>query len=172
MPKLLYTGPSINALTEQYAKRGRIDDQAAITLHYETDIDASVKDVWAVLADPIEWPNFFPSIHDVQIDSPVAVGVVFSWKNGKAPLIKSRFAVVEQERELTWVGVSMGAKAVHRHVLESLDSSCTRLVMEESFAGLFLTLLFSKAKAEKALTDWLNAVKVAAEHSDQPPPIS
>jgi len=36
--------------------------------------------------------------------------------------------------------------------------------MEESFA---VTLLFSKAKAQKALTDWLNALKAAAERSSQ-----
>jgi len=111
--KLLYAGPSIDILTEQYAERGRIDEAAPITLHFEIEIDARVDEVWGVLSDPTGWSAVLPAIHDVKIDSPVAAGVAFSWKNGRAPLIKSRFAVVDDQRELTWVGASMGAKVVH-----------------------------------------------------------
>jgi uncharacterized protein YndB with AHSA1/START domain len=100
MNQLLYRGPSIEVLHQQYAKRERIDSRAPVTAAYEVEIDAPVQRVWDLLADPMAWPSFAPEVHDVHLDGPVAVDTDFTWANGRSHM-KSRFAVVDPGREIT-----------------------------------------------------------------------
>jgi len=86
----------------------------------------------------------------------------FTWTNGKAR-IKSTFAVVDAEREITWTGVSSGAKAIDRYVLEPIDEGTTRVYCEESMAGPLLVLFFDSAKLKAGMEEWLSALKTAAE---------
>jgi hypothetical protein len=53
--KLLYTGPSIETLHAEYAARGRIDGQAAVTAARDVVVAAPVARVWALLSDPHGW---------------------------------------------------------------------------------------------------------------------
>jgi hypothetical protein len=115
-----------------------------------------------VLSIAADWPSVDAAISNVQVTGGVAVDAPFTWTNGKAR-IKSRFAIVDPDRELTWTGLSSGAKAVHRHVLHQADGNTTRLDSEESMAGPFLTLFYNSAKLDQGLTTWLTAVKTAAE---------
>jgi hypothetical protein len=84
------------------------------------------------------------------------------WVNGRAR-IRSRFAVVDPGRELTWTGISTGAKAVDRHVLEATDDAATRVRSEESMAGPLLVLFYNSAKLRTGMEQWLTALKTAAE---------
>jgi uncharacterized protein YndB with AHSA1/START domain len=162
MNQLLYRGPSIEALHQQYAKRERIDRQAPVTAAYEVEIDAPVQRVWELLGDPMAWPRFAPEVHDVHLDGPVAVDTRFTWANGRSRM-KSRFAVVDPGREITWTGVSAGARAVHRHLLEATGAGSTRVRCEESIAGPLLVLFYSSAKLQAGMETWLNGLKAAAE---------
>jgi uncharacterized protein YndB with AHSA1/START domain len=164
LQQLLYRGPDIEALQDQYAKRGRIDDRAPVTTSYEIVIDAPVERVWDLLGNPAGWPSFDPRIHDVHIDAGVraAEGVPFTWSNGRARM-RSSFALVDPGREITWTGVSSGFKVVHRHLLEATADGGTRVRCEESMAGPFLVLFFNGAKLRAALEQWLTALKTAAE---------
>lgn len=164
MSRLFYRGPSLDVLHERYAKRGRIDENAPITASRAIGIDAPVARVWAQLSNPAGWGRLDPDIDDVRLAGAVGTDVSFTWKNGSAR-IRSRFAVVDEERELTWTGVSFGAKVVHRHLLEPTASGGTRLVCEESMAGPPITLLFSSAKLDTALERWLTAIKAGSERS-------
>src|SRR5215203_4782546 len=114
--RLFYSGPSIEVLHEEYARKGRIDEEARIKAFHEVRIEAPVERVWELLSDPPDWGTFDPDINDVHLDSGVKADARFTWRNGKARM-KSRFAVVEGAREITWTGVAYGAKVVHRHVL-------------------------------------------------------
>ena len=162
MTQLLYRGPSIEVLHEQYAKREHIDTRAPVSAAYEVEIDAPVQRVWELLADPMAWPSFAPEVHDVHLDAPVAVDTRFTWANGKAHM-KSRFAVVDPGREITWTGVSSGFKAVHRHLLDATSDTTTRVRSEESMAGPLLPLVYGSAKLQAGLEQWLTALKAAAE---------
>ena len=163
MSRLFYRGPSLDALHEQYAKRGRIDENAPITASHAIRIDAPLARVWAQLSNPAGWERLDPDIHDVRLAGAVAADVSFTWKNGSAR-IRSRFAVVDEGRELTWTGVSFGARVVHRHLLEPAPPG-TRLICEESMAGPLVTLFFSSAKLDAALEKWLTAIKAGSERS-------
>ncbi|MFF5208002.1 SRPBCC family protein [Streptosporangium sp. NPDC000396] len=160
--RLLYRGPSIEVLHEEYAKKGRLDERAPLTAAYEIRIEAPIRQVWKLLSDPPGWGTLDPDIHAIELGSAVAVDTPFTWKNGMAR-IKSRFAVVQPEREITWTGVSAGAYAVHRHVLEETADGATLVRTEESMGGPFLILFFSNAKLQATLEKWLTALKRAAE---------
>lgn len=159
--RLIYRGPAMATLHEQYAKQGRIDDQAFVSASATIDIAAPVERVWAMLSDVPNWHAVDATIHDVNMHGGVAVDTPFTWSKGKAG-ITSRFAVVDPHRELTWTGLSFGAKAVHRHLLEATDLG-TRLHSEESMAGPLVVLFYSREKLEADLQQWLEAVKTAAE---------
>jgi hypothetical protein len=162
MNQLLYRGPSIEVLHEQYAKRERIDTRAPVTAAYEVEIHAPVQRVWDLLGDPTAWPSFAPEVHDVHLQGPVAADTRFTWANGRSRM-KSRFAVVDPGREITWTGVSSGVKAVHRHLLEAAGPGSTRVRSEESMAGPLLPLVYGRAKLQAGLEQWLTALKTAAE---------
>ncbi|HUP73554.1 MAG TPA: SRPBCC family protein [Acidimicrobiales bacterium] len=159
--RLVYRGPPIEVLYRDYACRRRIDPAAPITASHEVVIDAPVQRVWQLLSRPQGWSDMDADISDVRLDGEVIEGAGFTWRNGRTRLT-SRFAVVDEDRELTWTGAARGAKAVHRHVLTPTDDGRTRLFTEESMSGTGLVLFFSSAKLRAALEKWLSAIAAAA----------
>jgi Polyketide cyclase / dehydrase and lipid transport len=109
LKQLFYSGPSIEVLHEEYAKKGRIDEEAPVEAFHEVRIEAPVERVWELLSDVPGWGTWYPDVHDVHLDSGVKADARFTWTNGKAR-IKSTFAVVDEEREITWTGVSWGRR--------------------------------------------------------------
>lgn len=162
MSRLLYRGPALDVLHQQYAKRGRVDDQAPVIANSCVDIDAPVSRVWEILSTPEGWPLVDPTISKIRLPAGVTVDAPFTWVNAGVR-IKSRFAVVEPGSELTWTGVSLGARAVHRHVLRTTPAGGTQLKSAESMAGPLLTLMFNSAKLNDGLNRWLTAIKTAVE---------
>ena len=59
--KLFYTGPSLDTLHEEYAKKSRIDEQAPLISVASITIDAPGPAVWAVISDVAGWPAGTPS---------------------------------------------------------------------------------------------------------------
>jgi uncharacterized protein YndB with AHSA1/START domain len=159
---LLYRGPAIDVLHEEYAKRGRIDDRAAVSTGRDIVIAAPVERVWALLSDPMQWATWHSGIHDVEVEAPTAVDVRFAWSNGRARM-QSRFAVVAPGHEITWTGVAGGAKAIHRHVLDAPTPTTTRVHCEESMSGFLLGLFFGNRKLRATIETWLDGLRVAAE---------
>jgi uncharacterized protein YndB with AHSA1/START domain len=159
---LFYSGPSIEALHEQYAKKGRIDQEAPVKASREFRIEAPVERVWELLSDPRGWEAWYPDVHDVRLEPGVEEDARFAWANGKAHM-RSRFAIVEVGREITWTGVAYGAKAVHRHVLQPTEGGATRVFSEESMAGPLLVLFYNSARLRAEMEEWLSALKIAAE---------
>lgn len=162
--RLLYRGPTLAVLHEEYAKHGRTDDRAPIAATVSVYVEAPPRRVWETLSAVADWPAVDPAISRVHLLAGVAVDAPFTWANGSAR-IRSRFAVVEPDRELTWTGVSFGARAVHRHVLHTAPGGGTRLESAESMAGPLLTLMYSSAQLDRGLTGWLAAVKAAVERT-------
>ena len=161
LKSIFYTGPSLQTLQAAYAKQGRIDAAAAIKSNAEILVRAPVARVWQILADAPNWPAWMPGVKTVRLDSTVAPDAGFTWQSGSST-IKSTFAVVEPGRELTWTGISSGAKAVDRHILEATDGG-TRVFMEESIAGPFVVLFYNSEKLRTAQRAFLAALKRLAE---------
>jgi uncharacterized protein YndB with AHSA1/START domain len=163
LKSLVYTGPSLQSLQTDYAKQGRIDTAAAVQSQAEVVVRASVARVWEVLADAPNWPAWMPGVTMVRLDSVVAPDATFTWKSGPST-IKSAFAVVDPEKELTWTGVAAGAKAVDRHTIEAVDGG-TRVFTEESMAGPLLGLFFNSEKLQAVQRAYLAALKELVERA-------
>jgi hypothetical protein len=161
---LFYTGPTLRELHDDYAKKHRIDDRAAIKGRREIAVAAPPAKVWAVLSDVPHWDvNLEPGVHDIRVPDGVRTDARFTRVN-KGATMKAQFAVVEPERELAWTGSAFGAKVVHRYVLEPRPDGGTRVIVEESMAGPLLALLFyTSAKLTGLLQTCLATLKTAAE---------
>jgi carbon monoxide dehydrogenase subunit G len=157
-----YRGPSLDELHDRYAKDRRIDRDAPIIGEHQMRIGAPIKRVWGLVSDPDRWPAIDPAISDVRVEGPVAPDTRFVWRNGSAKL-RSRFAIVDPLREVSWTGSSMGARAVHRYTFESVGASSTVVRTEESMAGKLIAVFYSSDKLCEALVSWLDAVRMAAE---------
>jgi hypothetical protein len=159
---LFYTGPSLRALHEDYAKNSRIDAAAPLTVTSSIIIDAPPDQVWAVLSDVAAWPAWHPAMTVFSLDA-VRPDATLRWKLGRVP-IQSTFAVVSPPRELTWTGRFLGYKAVDQHLLGPAPDGRTTATMRESLAGPLLPLLFSRAKLEAAHQRWLADLKTRVEN--------
>jgi len=126
-------------------------------------VQAPVARVWQVLADAPNWPAWMPGVKTVRLDSTVAPDATFTWKSGFST-IRSTFAVVDPEKELTWTGIASGAKAVDRHTLQAVDGG-TRVFTEESMAGPFVILFFNSQKLRAVQQAYLAALKQFAERA-------
>ncbi|MFJ4850331.1 MULTISPECIES: SRPBCC family protein [unclassified Streptomyces] len=162
--KLLYRGPNRQDLHDQFAKRRRIDADAPVVSVSEMRIEAPPERVWEIIADPSGWSSVLPGRRIVRLDNGVTQDAEFIWAMGRAT-ITSRFAVVDEGRELTWTGVAMGVKAVDRQVLTATPDGGTVLRVEESMAAPLVRLVFSPGKLRAQHEIWMTAVKAAAERA-------
>ena len=157
MNKLLYVGPPLATLHDEYAKQRRIDRHAPVTSSSSIDIGASPSAVWQALVDVRSWPRWWSGMQVVELGD-VRADAPFTWRlNGIA--IRSTFAVVDAERELTWTGRVFGFKAVDRHTVEPAGDRGARVTVEESLAGPFLAVLFPARKLKENHEKWLTSLK-------------
>ncbi|MEV0145857.1 MULTISPECIES: SRPBCC domain-containing protein [unclassified Nonomuraea] len=160
--KVLYTGPSIERLHEEYASKGRLDEDAPVKSSSSIVIDAPAGKVWKLLVDMKNWPEWRSDAYVVELGE-VKPQATFRW-NIRGSAIRSTFAVVEPERELAWTGVAMGCfKAIDRMRLDPTENGQTRVTIEESMSGPLLTLFYSSAKLREGHEDMLRMLKTAAE---------
>lgn len=159
--KLFYSGPDLATLHRDYATAGRIDEAAPIVSTHHIEIDAPVARVWRLLSDVAQWPSWYPGFELKSLEK-VAPGSSFQWKIGSGA-VRSTFAVVETDRELTWSGIALWFKAIDRHVLTPIDGDRTEVTVSESMGGVLLPLLYSNAKVRDVQEVRLNALKAAAE---------
>ncbi|GAA3122430.1 hypothetical protein GCM10010466_11680 [Planomonospora alba] len=160
---LFYSGPSLAVLHDEYAARGRIDPRAQLVSSSSTVVDAPPERVWEVMADLASWPSWASGIEILRLGE-VRPGAPFRWKLGGITL-RSRFAVVDAGRELTWSGVFLLFKAVDRHLLEPMAGGRTKVTVEESLAGPLLPLLYSRARLHAGHERWLSDLAAACARS-------
>ncbi|MDQ1293715.1 MAG: hypothetical protein QG608_1596 [Actinomycetota bacterium] len=159
---ILAPGPSLANLHLDYARRGRIDQAAPVCGRAEIEIDAPVGTVWRMFSDMARWPTWSASIHHVRVEHPLRVGSRFLWWNGPVRFL-CMLSVVETDQELTWTGIGLGNRAVHRNLFSSTDSGGTRVRSEESLNGVLLPSLYSGTRLCWDLESWLTELKFAVE---------
>jgi len=160
--KVLAPGPSLARLHLDYALRGRVDEAAPTCGSAQIDIDAPVLTVWRVFSDIARWPEWSAGIHHVRVEHPLRVGSRFIWWNGLARML-SALSVIEKEQELTWTGISLGNRAVHRNLFSSTESGGTRVRSQESLNGVLLPSAYPGARLCWDLESWLTELKFAVE---------
>ncbi|MFF9167647.1 SRPBCC family protein [Streptomyces sp. NPDC014776] len=160
--KLFYKGPSLTELHEEYAKRGRLDEEAPVKSINSVTIDAPVHTVWQLISDMHNWPAWRSDARVTELER-MEPDANFRW-TVRGTSIKSTFAVISPEEELTWTGVAMGCmKAIDRMRLAPTARGGTLATIEESLSGPLLTLFYSDKKLRKGHQDVLRMLKAAAE---------
>ena len=161
LSKLLYFGPPLPALHEQYAKSRRVDRRAPLVSSSSIEIKAPVSAVWRVVVDVSSWPGWASGVEITQMTF-VRPDERFKWKLNRVP-IQAKFAVVDLERELSWTGQMLFFRAIDRCILEPIDNNLTRVTFEESLAGPLLPLLYSSSQLQKNHARWLTSLAIFLE---------
>lgn len=158
--ELAAPGPSLAELAE-YGRQGRIDEGAPVRGHAEIEVDAPVAAVWAVLSDIAGWANWSKGVHHVTAPGAMVVGEPFVWWNSISR-IQSRLAVLVPEGELSWTGISFGARGIHRNTVRSAGADRTVLMSEESLNGPLVGYLFPSSKLQAGLQTWVDEIAARA----------
>jgi hypothetical protein len=161
LKEIVYSGPPLDVLHAEYAKKGQIDESAPVKAFQSITLNAPVLKVWGMLINLPDWPSIDPSFQDVRLSS-LSEDTVFSFKLRNFP-IKAKIAVVQPGRSLVWTGVSLWFKAVDKYVLEPMEDGNTRLYLAESFSGFLASLFMSSERLMAQHGKWLAAFKLAVE---------
>lgn len=106
--------------------------------------------------------QLLPNFNKIRLVSGVKTDTKFAFTLNKFP-IQAVFAVVEPNKELSWTGSSLWTKAIDRMTLEPLSDATTRLQIEESLSGAFISLFMSQQQLTTQHMAWLTAIKKEAE---------
>ena len=116
-----------------------VDASAPVQAHAELVVGASPTEVWALLTDLDHWPDWNPDVQDVVADGPVAPGIVFRWRAGRAQIV-STIRETRKPFEMAWTGRTPGIRAVHVWRLQP-ERGGTLIWTAESWSGLLPRLL-------------------------------
>lgn len=162
LKQLFYRGPPRKILHEQYAKQGRIDEQAPVQTASSIDIGAPIEQVWQRLVNFPAWPTISPAFRNVRLEGTVVVDAGFRFTLNHVP-IRATFAVVEPGRALIWTGTFLWFNAVDLYTLEPTTAGGTRLTLAESLAGALALLFTNSTQIRLQHERWLVALKRAVE---------
>jgi uncharacterized protein YndB with AHSA1/START domain len=159
-------GASLDALN-RLATNGSIHEDAHVTTHLQVQIAAPVAQVWALLIDARSWPKWNKQIEGVAAPGLLESGTRFTWTTGGAN-IHSQVQLCEPEHRLSWTGTALTAKAIHVWELEPKPGNQTLVTVKESMDGPWMAQIYSSQKLASAGSEWLAALKQAAEQNAQP----
>jgi hypothetical protein len=147
---------------QKLAADGKIDENASVKASSEITIHASVENVWHLLTDIDNWPQWQSTISAAKINGPLESGSTFVWTNGGTEN-KSRIALARPVMQLAWTGTAYKAKAIHVWNLQPLPDGGTLVKTIESMEGFMLRLFYSSDDLAKSQRLWLDALKHKAE---------
>lgn len=110
-------------------------------------IDAPANEVWAVLMDFENFPEWNPTIRSIKGKAEVGEQIVAQLcLPGRKPMIfKPRVLKREANREFRWLG-HLGVKGIfdgeHYFILKPVDEQTTEFIQGEKFTGLLSGLIF------------------------------
>lgn len=154
-------GDSLTTLN-RLAAAGSIHEGAPVAAHVQTSIAAPAAKIWALLIEAPAWPKWNKQIESVTAPGPLRKGARFLWTTGGTK-ISSEVQLFDPERRLAWTGTALTAKAIHVWELRPESPGRTLVVVKESMDGPLMAQLFSSQKLAETDTEWLAALRKAAE---------
>jgi|GEM_PF-3472731 len=146
-----------DTLAWRLAREGRLDPEAAVSASGSIVIARAPEVVWRLLHDVTNWPSIRGDVSGV-----VALDEgAFTWSAGAIP-VRSRFALAEPGRTLTWCTLATGLEAVHVYRFEAIGSS-TQLTAAESMRGALVEAAITSPQLESRIASWLAGIKALAE---------
>lgn len=142
------------------ARRDRLDPDAPVSAEGSIVIARPAVEVWKLLREVDNWPRIRGDVHDVVVEGG-AEGHAFRWFAGNVP-VRSRFAILEKGRRLTWATQAAGLEAVHLYRFEAAAGQ-TRLSAAESMSGPVAMQAITSALLARQIASWLAGLKALAE---------
>jgi len=140
-----------------------INSKAPIVCHKQLTIYASRQNVWDVLTNINNWPNWQTDIGKAKLNGELKTQTTFDWQTGGAR-IHSTLHTVDRFSQFGWTGKTLGLFAIHNWAITEKDGK-TLVMVEESMEG-WLAVLFKKAftkSLEKGMQKWLELMKQECE---------
>jgi len=129
----------------------------------ETEVAASDRDVWGVLADIEGWPSWNPAVRDAVLDGSLEVGAHVHFATGPGKM-SCRLLEVDAPRSLAWSGRLLGLG--HRQVwrLQPRPEGCL-VTLDGSMSGPIARLFKGRLgrQLRRDLHAWLQLLKLEAE---------
>jgi hypothetical protein len=140
-----------------------IDRDAPVIGHHEIDINAPLETVWRLQTNVNGWPAWQTDITAARLDGPFEPGNSFTWTSYGFTVTSTIYAVAERARTL-WGGANLGIMGTHEWVYIQTPAG-VHVATHESFSGqpVQADATGMQSALDKALTDWLGHLKVAAE---------
>ena len=108
-----------------------------MNVELEVTIDAPAGHVWAVYADVRRWPEWTPSVRDVDVDEPdqvdgddagpLVVGSMVRITQPKMPELTWVVTELIPGRSWTWTANSPGVATTATHEIEPIEATACRL---------------------------------------------
>ena len=130
------------------------------------DIDAPPERVWAPLSDFASYPSWNPMVERATGTSAEGDSAVLRYRSSVGILLRFRVRITrsEPDRELRWIGVSLGVTGDHYFRIESRGTDACRLVHGEIFSGGPASLLAPVFRRQVPVFERFNrALKAEAE---------
>ena len=105
----------------------------------ETFIEASPKEVFDVIAQLNQWPEWQSGVKMIHADHPLECGATFKWNNSGMQ-INSRVTRIEEGKMICWTSKAIWIKARISWVLEEEDHGC-HVYYEQIIEGLGAELM-------------------------------
>ncbi|MFD2200894.1 SRPBCC family protein [Shivajiella indica] len=118
-----------------------VNPNAPVLAKAKIDIQASNKEVWKVLTQLNNWPEWQTEVSSVEFQGPIQEGTMFNWKVG-ALKFKSRIHTIVPQMYFGWTGEIVGVQAIYNWTIEESENFVT-VYVEESLQGPIANILKS-----------------------------
>lgn len=108
--------------------------KAPVNAHAEVDIDADVREVWAIVADVDAWPTWNPTVREATSGGELEVGARFRFST-ELGSFGCRFVEVDAPRLLAWRGRILSLSQGQRWQLEQRPDG-THAAVAATMSGL------------------------------------
>lgn len=140
------------------------------SIHTETEINAPIEKVWAILMDFSSYPSWNPFVKS--LEGKVVEGgkfkVVLQQPEGKMMTFKPTCLSLQENKEFKWLGhlfIKGLFDGEHVFKMRKIDDKRTKLVQCENFKGLLVPLFWKdlNSKTIKGFEQMNRALKERAE---------
>ena len=140
------------------------------SIHTETEINAPVEKVWAILTDFKSYPEWNPFVKSItgKVEEGATFKVVIHPPDGKAMTFKPKCLIYKENMEFRWLGhlfVPGLFDGEHVFKMKTVDKGRTKLVQSENFKGILVSMLWKQlnTKTLKGFEMMNKALKDRAE---------
>lgn len=153
--------PSAKSTARLCPDAAKLVSKSTVRAGARVTINAGPGPIWALLADPGGWSNWYSGVKDSKGPTPLKTGGKLSFKAGPTHF-RGRVEELEQEHTLSFSGKSPGSSATYLFRLEK-QGKHTEVCAAVSMGGVAILAAkpLMQGIAERAVLRWLDALAEA-----------